>query len=218
MPTLATRPDLSDIPDIAWGRAPEALDRAREPGVALAVWDRGAGPDVSSLARAIPPHDPYAEPWTTDRPLDADAARAGLAALGVGETQASSALAEDIAGLSALFARVAGTPRQTLRLERVSGPGCRLYHTDFVDLRMITTYRGRGTRALPESAVDRAGLGSGDNARICRDEAAAIELPTFAVGLFKGDAALGPRRGVVHRSPPAQRGKPRIVLVIDARR
>jgi hypothetical protein len=40
-------------------------------------------------------------------------------------------------------------------------------------------------------------------------------VPRFAAALFRGESA-GAGRGVVHRSPPASRRRPRLVLVIEA--
>jgi hypothetical protein len=129
----------------------------------------------------------------------------------VGDT----ALAADIAARASAYAALTAATRLAIRLERVTGLACKYFHVDFVDFRLIVTYAGRGTEYVGDGDADRAALGSGDNRRIVPDRSRVRRVPRFADAYFRGEAA-GAGRGVVHRSPPASRRRPRLVLVIDA--
>lgn len=92
----------------------------------------------------------------------------------------------------------------TLRIEHVADDACRKFHKDRTDLRLITTYAGRGTQWI-ETRED------GVSPEV-------QEMAEGAVGLF-----LGHREGqagrVLHRSPPlSETGGQRLVLVLDIER
>lgn len=100
--------------------------------------------------------------------------------------------------LAALHARLLGEQRVTIRLEVVETDACRKFHADFVTVRTITTYFGRGTQWMR------------------RGEDQAHELAAGTVGLFKGRLAQA-EPSILHRSPPiADSGETRLVLVIDS--
>ena len=108
-------------------------------------------------------------------------------------------LAADIGQLARRFAKIAACAEIALRLERVDGDACHRFHSDYVPLRLITTYAGSGTEWRlandPDTAVHRMKAGH--------------------VGLFKG-RGTGPV-GLLHRSPPiAGTGESRLMLVVDA--
>jgi hypothetical protein len=104
-----------------------------------------------------------------------------------------------------------------VRLEIERRDRCRLFHTDRIGLRLLSTYLGPGTEWVPEIALDRAALGSGDNSKIAPRPEEVRHLHPFWVGLFKGDLHPDCRgRGSVHRSPPIERRRGvRILLTID---
>ena len=146
---------------------------------------------------------------TNAKPEGIDAA---LAACGV-----DPVLAAAMAGLARDFARATEAPALAMRFERITGPGCKLFHVDWVACRLITTYAGAGTEILDDAQVDRARLGQGGNAGIMKPGAVADRLETFEIGLFKGEAWPGNRdHGIVHRSPRATNTRPRLVFVVDA--
>jgi hypothetical protein len=138
----------------------------------------------------------------------------GLREAVVGNIRAP-ALAQDIVALARGFSERAGARRLAIRLERVTGLACKYFHVDFVALRLIVTYAGRGTEYVGAGDADRSALGSGENRRIVPDRARIRRVPRYAVAYFRGESAA-PGGGVVHRSPPASRRRPRLVLVIDA--
>ena len=92
----------------------------------------------------------------------------------------------------------------TLRLEYVTDDACRKFHKDKTDIRLITTYLGRGTQWFEEQQ------GNG--------EPAIQELSTFEVGMFLGKRC-GKAGHIFHRSPPIEgTGSARFVMVFDIER
>ncbi|KCZ84202.1 hypothetical protein HAD_00945 [Hyphomonas adhaerens MHS-3] len=92
----------------------------------------------------------------------------------------------------------------TLRLEYVTDDACRKFHKDKTDIRLITTYLGRGTQWFDEQQ------GNG--------EPAIQEMSTFEVGMFLGKRC-GKAGHVFHRSPPIEgTGSARFVMVFDIER
>jgi hypothetical protein len=123
--------------------------------------------------------------------------------------------------LSHAFAELVGASRLGVRLLRLDAPMCPRFHTDFVGVRLLTTYCGPGTEWLDDADVDRSRLGhrSGgepdERSGLLRPGTVVRQLPEGAVGLLKGEAWPGnAAHGVVHRSP-AVRGHKRIVFSLD---
>jgi hypothetical protein len=173
---------------------PTIVARAPAPAVRRAVAALLAGPDPSFELRVA-----------------RDGIRAALA-----RCVADAALAADMAALGHAYAARTGADRLKLRLSRIVGPGCKYFHVDIVEQRMITTYAGPGTEYADDCDVDRTALGGGDNRRIVPDPSRVRQLPLYAVGYFSGEA--DPKRagqGHVHRSPPASAQAPRLVYVVD---
>ncbi|TVS11366.1 MAG: DUF1826 domain-containing protein [Wenzhouxiangella sp.] len=134
------------------------------------------------------------------------------------------ALSDDAHTLMNLAARLAKSLQPELnadelgvRIERVIGDGCRLFHVDRLSARLICTWTGPGTEWLPEGSFDRAGLGCGCNDHVL-DPDASRQIPTGAVALLRGDLCRGHEGGgLVHRSPPAQAGVRRVLMAVDFR-
>ncbi len=107
-------------------------------------------------------------------------------------------LAADIEALVLRHAALTGEDRLKVRLEVIETDACRRFHADYVSLRLLCTYVGPGTQWC------------------CADRPDAIcEVPTGAVGVFKGRLLLDPPT-ILHRSPPiVATGRRRLVLVID---
>lgn len=96
------------------------------------------------------------------------------------------------------------SPSYRLRLEHVSDDSCRKFHKDRTDIRLITTYKGRGSQWC-----DVGDDGQGADVR---------ELLTFETGAFVGLRKAHPQR-ILHRSPPIGAGDTsRLVLVLDIER
>jgi len=134
---------------------------------------------------------------------------------------AAAAFTADLRELARSFALLTGATRLGFRLTRLEGPMCPRFHTDFVGVRLLTTYCGTGTEWLEHESVDRQFLGHRSGGKedevsgLLRPGAVVHRLPEFAVGLLKGEAWPGNlERGIVHRSPAARR-LPRILLSLD---
>ena len=96
------------------------------------------------------------------------------------------------------------SPTYTVRVEHVSDDACRRFHKDRTDVRMITTYRGRGTQWI--------------NADQATPETEISELETGEIGAFLGQREGGPGC-ILHRSPPtAPLDLSRLLLVVDIER
>lgn len=197
-----------------FSRDPSVLGRIADEGLDLAVWVRRAPSRAKRFTRFCPPS------MLPDRTFVAGLADDILPSVLASTHWADKHLphfAADVAMLAALFRASTGAKNLRIRLERVTGDGCRLFHADRVRARMICTYRGAGTQWLPEHAAMRDGLAKGSNALIVRDEHLVRRMTPWAVALVKGELWTGRSgAGLVHRSPPvASAFEARLVLVID---
>lgn len=150
--------------------------------------------DVAHLANSIDwlvDQDPFE---TTGAGTPAEA----VSALGV----LPPPLAVDILDLATRFDALTQAGGVRIRLELVVTNSCRKIHSDYTDLRLITTYSGPGTQVLPMGAA--------------KIESNLWSIPTGWVGLFKGRLFGEGHSACLHRSPPAgDLGVRRLVLVID---
>jgi hypothetical protein len=117
-------------------------------------------------------------------------------------------LRADVAALAARFAATMACPELALRLEIVTGDGCRKFHADYVTARLISSYTGPGSEWLDNAAAQ--ALASGEALK----PADVRRLAAGEVALFKG--RLWSETPIIHRSPPiAGTGQRRLVLVIN---
>ncbi len=123
-------------------------------------------------------------------------------------------LADFIANLLHIACDVIASRPLWLRLDRITDDGCRRFHVDYVQVRLLCTLIGPGTEWLPESAVDRTHLQDGSHSHVL-DREATRRVPAGAVALLRGERhPLG--GGVVHRSPPLNGAAPRLLLAIES--
>lgn len=167
-----------------WGRAHD------DPDTALILVDR----DISHLEGSVG--------CLIDKPpfatLGSGTPSEAVAALGF----LPRVLAADILDLATRFDDLMKRGRVRIRLELVTTNSCRKIHSDYTDLRLITTYSGPGTQVLPTDAE--------------KTEANLWSMPTGWIGLFKGRLFGEGHAPCFHRSPPAgDLGLRRLVLVID---
>ncbi len=107
--------------------------------------------------------------------------------------------------LAIVDASSASGPDYTVRLEYVTDDACRKFHKDQTDIRLITTYMGRGSQWIH---VD-------DTA----SEPEIQEMLPFEVGMFLGERSEA-LEGVFHRSPPIEHTSMcrRFMMVVDVER
>lgn len=192
-------------------RAGGHLRAILDPGITLAIWERPLPPGIAGGLDRRPVAD-----WPALRiETTADGVRADLAA--TMPAPLPRPLSADIVRLVRLYAGMVATRTVHLRLDTVTGNGCRYFHADSVGIRLLCTYRGRGTQWLPDGAVNRDALGSGDNAAVAPDPHRIRSLAAGQVALLKGEAWPGNRgNGIVHRSPPADpKAGPRLLLCLE---
>ena len=183
---------LDDI--VAFGHDRASLDAIARPDAALAIWWRSL-PDPLHAALAsldLDTVDDMSFDFAAEEPVDGALADAGYA------DPVATLLAEDIGLLVRRHAALTGEDRLRLRLEVIETDACRRFHADFVTLRLLCSYVGPGTQWCRADAAD----------AIC-------EVPTGAVGVFKGRLLLDPPT-ILHRSPPiGATCERRLVLAID---
>lgn len=183
---------LDDI--VAFGHDRASLDAIARPGAALAIWWRPL-PDALRAALAaldLDTVDDVSLHLAADEPIDGALTEAGYPG------PVAALLAGDIGLLVRRHAALTGEDRLRLRLEVIETDACRRFHADYVTLRLLCSYVGPGTQWCRADAAD----------AIC-------EVPTGAVGVFKGRELLDPPT-VLHRSPPiVASGRRRLVLTID---
>lgn len=211
-------PSLIDLPRNApavaarhhtFSTHPSVLEEILEPGFNLAIYQRPPREDclpaVGALLRAIIPAK-----IDLKNPSAADLADAIACTIGPTAPHASIlSLAEDIAHLSSLFARIAGTRHPRVRLERVADDGCALFHADSLSLRLLCTYAGPGTEWLENSNARRHELGLRSrtipeaNRAIIIDSSKIRSIATWHAAIFSGRAHPGgEENALIHRSAP----------------
>jgi len=198
-PRLAMRP--SSVTAMNHSADPRVLGTIAMPGVAVAVWQRQPDPPWQEWLDALPAQRlPVLR--QTLRPCDAVAAVTAAcdsAALTAGHHRQS--LIADVAQLTLLAAGHLGALMVNLRLEVTDGQSCPKWHLDSVRARLLCTLRGAGTQFGP--AVGPAQVG------------AVHQMPTGAVGLFRGKGWPRDGSAILHRSPPAIAGQTRLLVVVD---
>jgi hypothetical protein len=183
---------LEDV--VAFGYDRTSLDVIARPKTALAIWWRPL-PDAVKAGLAVLDLDTV-DDVTLD--LDADAQLDDTLRDAGYPDDVATPLAADIGLLLRRQAALTGDDRLRLRLEVIETDACRRFHADYVTLRLLCTYAGPGTQWCRAAAAD-----------------AIYEVPTGAVGVFKGRMLLDPPT-VLHRSPPiVATGGQRLILVID---
>ena len=128
-----------------------------------------------------------------------------------------SDMEQDIRDLEQLYRELTGeAPR--VRVERTTGPGCKLFHADTVHQRMVCTYYGLGTELVRPADVDWHALEHPDlhasveerNEKVVGDSSI-YRLKPWEVVWMKGRLATD--MPAVHRSP--QDCTPRWVVFLD---
>ncbi len=154
------------------------------------------------------------------RAISTDTVHSELADVRLGlpksDSLAAEAFIEDVASLASDFLEYSEHGRGRLYLRVVEDDACTKFHTDGYTLRLFTTYLGKGTEWLPESAVNRKALGS-SNDQIVRDHTRIERMQPFEVGILKGQLpGQTSIKGIVHRSPGVSSlERRRIILRVD---
>ena len=115
----------------------------------------------------------------------------------------------DVDDLVSAFAGITRSDLVDVRLGRVSHDACWKFHRDYVEARLLTTYRGPATEWVQPIHAERA-------LRAQKRYKGPLEhIRSNDVAIFKGSYA-GPGSGIVHRSPPiAGTGCTRLLLCLN---
>lgn len=222
MPALLSRSASSCI----GASNPETLWEIRDPGVLLAIWERGAVAEIEPVLHAL---------LQAKRPVRLDCASGAwqefegglqrhLRTSGPRMQDAIRALTADVVDLAGRFSAISGREHLRIRFERVEDDGCALFHVDTLPMRMLCTYAGPGTQWVEEEDVCRDQLGSRGrsldeaNAAIVPDPDRIHTVPAWHVLIFKGRLweGHGYSDGLVHRSAPVRHPRDfRLRLTID---
>ncbi len=170
------------------------LDAIARPHIALAIWQRTMPVALRAglMSLDLDTIDDVALEIDAGAAIDATLLDAGY------PDRVAVPLAGDIGLLARRHAALTGEDRLRIRLDVIETDACHRFHADYVTLRLLCSYVGPGTQWCRADAADTIG-----------------DLPTGAVGVFKGRRLLDPPT-VLHRSPPiAATGDRRLVLVID---
>ncbi len=193
------------LPPLAMGMNssadPGVLHTIGMTGVSLALWDRRLPQDLSAALDGLPPEQ---LPRMRRRLAVRDVPGAVRAAcVEAGAMDCADGLAIVAADLARHAADVLAAPLLELRLQVTNGQPCPKWHLDAVAGRLLCTLRGPGTEFGP---IGPAG-----------EPQAVHQMARGAVGVFRGVLWPGPElAAILHRSPPAEAGDARLLLVIDA--
>ncbi len=194
---LLTLPREAQVDPVVRADSVYTLAAVRDPGVALALWARRLPVPLAEAIGAVDLAAVDDLELTVDLPTSVSALAASLVVSGHAAPVARL-LAGDILELTNRHAVICGQARVVIRLEVVDTDACRRFHTDYVTLRLLTTYRGQATQWIRVGSPDRI------------EQMAAGE-----VGIFKGRRLLDDPP-ILHRSPPiGDHGESRLLLVID---
>lgn len=205
---------LHAAPCAASGSDPLSLLEIFEPEIQLAQWTR---PGQAAITRWL---DQHAHRLGAGfRQLIRCGDMPDLSGLPAGAGR--DALGEDIQHLTELLCDLVDAPMAGVRLEILNSAMCPRLHVDRVGIRLLCTYRGRGTEWVAQSAVDKRYLGAGagglpdETSGLLRPGCRIESVPAFVVALLKGSLWQGNHgRGVIHRSPAVDQG-PRVVVALD---
>jgi len=176
---------------IAIGGDSALLDHIARPDTALAIWWRRLPPPLRAALGALDLDGVDSLSVETDLGGSVDAA---LHAAGYAQA-VREMLGADIDRLVRRLAALTGEDRLRVRLAVGEGGSGHQFHADRTPITLRCTYIGPGLQWCCAEGPD----------AIC-------EVPTGAVGVFKGRMLLDPPR-VLHRAPPG--GGRRLVLAID---
>lgn len=188
---------------------PDILARIHEPGIGMAVWERGRDLKFAEWLNDLPP-----DQLPDGRVLvDGSGARGALKSIfhisGTPDRPQRQIFEEDVLFLARKFIQLAEVPMLDIRLEKVTGDACWKFHVDVVPFRMLTTYRGQTTQWISRENEAKA-------KKQQRNYSGPLNhLPPSSVAVFKGSQSED-ASGVLHRSPPINgSGETRLLLCLN---
>ena len=203
MTLLAETEDFGTVPGVCVTNTPEGLSVIQSTECAASIWQRRPLPSFQKWVDALAP-DQLPKARVILRPEQVRDAVAGICdAGGTPDCPERDLLADDVAALADIFAKLMDTSFIRLRLDVINTNACCLFHMDAITARLICTYRGPGTQY---------GVSDG-----MAEPSQIFTTATGAPILLRGKLwPERPRSGLLHRSPPVKgTGLTRLVLVLD---
>ena len=195
--------------DIATCDAAEGLAAINKPNIGLVIWRRALPLCLQTWldrmdASCLPDLRVLVQPSDLRRAVEPQLDHCGMPP---GDMR--DLLIGDVDDLVSAFAGIARSDLVDVRLKRISNDACWKFHRDYVEARLLTTYRGPATEWVQPIHAERAlhaqKLFKGPLEHIRSND----------VAFFKGNSA-GPGSGIVHRSPPiAGTGCTRLLLSLN---
>ena len=189
--------------------AAEGLAAIGNPGMELVIWRRALPRRLQAWlerldAACLPDLRVLVRPGDLRRAVEPHLDRCGMPP---GDLR--DLLLGDVDDLVSAFAGIIRSGLVDVRLERVSHDACWKFHRDYVEARLLTTYRGPATEWVQPIDAGRA-------LREQKSYKGPLErLRVHDVAIFKGNCT-GPGSGIVHRSPPvAGTGCTRLLLCLN---
>ena len=152
----SVRPSATPGAGIAACDAAEGLAAIAEPDMALVIWRRAL---PSCLQTWLDRMDASCLPHLRVLVRPGDLRRAvepHLDEIGMPPGDMRDLLVGDVDDLVSAFAGIARSDLVDVRLERVSHDSCWKFHRDYVEARLLTTYRGPGTEWVQPIHAERA--------------------------------------------------------------
>ncbi len=189
--------------------AAEGLAAIGDPGMELVIWRRAQPRRLQAwLERMDAPCLPDIRVLVQPRDLRR-AVEPHFDDCGMPPGDVRDLLLGDLDVLVSAFARITRSDLVDVRLERVSHDACWKFHRDWVEARLLTTYRGPATEWVQPIDAERA-------LREQKSYEGPLErLRVHDVAIFKGSCVRS-GSGIVHRSPPvAGTGCTRMLLCLN---
>ena len=187
----------------------DGLADIRSPDQDLVIWQRNLPGSLSTWLDGLDA-DNLPDLRVAVRPGDAQRALIPhLEECGMPAGTMRDLLLSDVSDLACVFAEITHSEFVDIRLESVSHDACWKFHRDYVEARLLTTYRGPATQWVQPQHASQA-------IEEQRDFGGPMEQMTAGdVAVFKGSCA-GPGCGIVHRSPPIEgTGCTRLLLCLN---
>ncbi|CAE6914976.1 conserved protein of unknown function [Pseudomonas marincola] len=197
------------------GERADVLAQVLREQVNLAVWQRQLPVHITDCAANVVAHDRTLAESITLELSDADEQPdlTGLLAR-YSHLPGHEALVGDVRSLISAFVCLVDAKRIGVRMRVLDKAMCPRFHVDHVPLRLITCYAGLGSEWLSEDAMDRRLLGQPAAEPV--DDGLINRAQTGHVLLAKGERWVGNEgQGLIHRSPQASNGVPRLLLTLD---
>ena len=189
----------------------DGLDQIKTPNTDLIIWHRTLPARLHNWIKSLPASylpklRVLVAPCDLNSALDPM-----LDACGLPNNDMRDFMVNDISALVRKFSFISETEMVDVRLEHIDHDSCWRFHTDVVDLRLLTSYLGKGTEWVKpihaQNAINDQKQYSGPIERLELNE----------VGIFKGKRSLD-TNGIVHRSPPVEdSGNSRLLLCLNKR-